>query len=166
VTDDAQGAVLHPIGVVRSPYRTLAGMPLQPGIDATESAIEIETAYAEGLRDLDGFSHVWVLSLLHRSRAADLLVVPFLDTSPHGVFATRSPRRPNPIGLSVVRLLAIVGGVVRVEGLDLLDGTPVLDLKPYVPRFDSRAAERIGWFEGRDVTVGWRRTDDRYDGKG
>jgi len=137
-------------------------MPLQPGVDTTESTIEVAPEFADGLLDLDGFSHIWVLSLLHRSRAADLRVVPFLDTAPRGVFATRSPRRPNSIGLSVVRLLGIEGRAVTVEGLDLLDRTPVLDLKPYVPRFDVREAERIGWFEGRDAAVEWRRADDRH----
>lgn len=154
---------LEPIGVVRSPYRELGGMPLQAGVDELESTIEIRDELRDGLRDLAGFSHVWVISYLHDAPPGELLVVPFLDTVPRGVFATRSPRRPNPIGLSVARLVAVDHEAVRVEGLDLLDGTPVLDLKPYVPRFDVREGARIGWFEGRDDQVETRRADARFN---
>src|SRR5262245_41807476 len=106
--------MFEPIGVVRSPYSELAGMPLQAGIDRVETAVDVFPECIDGLRDLDGFSHVWVVSLLHRSRPGELLVVPFLDTVARGVFATRSPRRPNPIGLSVVRLLGVDGATVRL----------------------------------------------------
>lgn len=140
--------VYRPIGVVRSPFSEAEGMPIQPsrarGIRGT---VELEPEYAEGLQDLDGFSHAVLLCHLHRSRGFSLKVVPFLDHVARGVFATRAPRRPNPIGLSVVRLVSIEGNRISFEGVDLIDGTPVLDIKPYVPEFDEREEIRLGWLE-------------------
>jgi tRNA-Thr(GGU) m(6)t(6)A37 methyltransferase TsaA len=139
----------QPIGVVRSPFTRLEGMPLQ-SVAAREvrGTIEMNPELAPGLKDLAGFSHIHVLSHLHRGAPGGLEVVPFLDDTVRGVFATRSPRHPNPIGLSVFRLLTIAGSTLEVAGVDLLDGTPVLDLKPYVPEFDAVAAERTGWLDG------------------
>ena len=114
-----------------------------------QGRIELDPAYAAGLADLDGFTHLHLITHLHRTGAASLRVTPYLDTSERGVFATRSPKRPNPIGLSLVRLVRIEGTVLHVEELDLLDGTPLLDIKPYVPPFDDRAGARYGWFEQR-----------------
>jgi len=140
--------VYRPIGTVRSPFSEAAGMPIQPsrgrGIRGT---VELEAEFAEGLQDLDGFSHAVLLCHLHRSRGFALKVVPFLDDTPRGVFATRAPRRPNPIGLSVVRILAVEGNRITFEGVDVIDGTPVLDIKPYVPEFDEREDVRLGWLE-------------------
>jgi tRNA-Thr(GGU) m(6)t(6)A37 methyltransferase TsaA len=125
-------------------------MPLQTvAAEDVRGAIEVEPAFAAGLRDLEGFSHLFVISHLHQARPEGLEVLPFLDDTPRGVFATRSPRHPNPIGISVVRLLSVAGTTLEVHGLDLLDGTPVLDLKPYVPLFDCVEAERTGWLAGR-----------------
>ncbi len=154
----------RPIGVVRSPHTTLEGMPLQ-SVAAAEvrGQIEIDAAFAEGLDDLDGFSHVFVVSHLHRGRPGGLRVVPFLDATPRGIFATRSPRHPNPIGLSVLRLLAVRGATLEVSGVDLLDGTPVLDIKPYVPAFDVFAAERVGWLADAAPRVHDTRADGRFD---
>lgn len=140
--------VYRPIGVVRSPFSEAEGMPIQPsrarGIRGT---VELAPEYAEGLEDLEGFSHAVLLCHLHRSRGFALKVVPFLDDTPRGVFATRAPRRPNPIGLSVVRLVSVEGNRITFEGVDLIDGTPVLDIKPYVPEFDEREEIRLGWLE-------------------
>ncbi len=137
-----------PIGVVRSPYTELPGMPLQSVAAAdVEGRIEIHERFVAGLADLEDFSHIHVLSHLHRAKPGGLRVVPFLDDQERGVFATRSPRHPNPIGLSVYRLLAVKGSVLRIAGVDLLDGTPVLDIKPYVPTFDVVQADRAGWLE-------------------
>jgi tRNA (adenine37-N6)-methyltransferase len=151
-----------PIGVVRSPFATLAGMPIQTvaaaGIAAT---IELDPSYAAGLADIDQFSHLLVISHLHLMQGYALTVTPFMDTQPHGVFATRSPRRPNPIGLSIVRLVRIEGATLHIEEVDLVDGTPVLDIKPYVPQLDDRAAERIGWFAENVHKVYEVRADDR-----
>ena len=152
-----------PIGIVRSPFTAIAGMPLQTvAAPDVEGQVEIFPTYAAGLRDLGGFSHVHLLTHLHRAKPGDLEVVPFLDDEPHGVFATRAPGRPNRLGLSVVRLLEVDGTTLRVSGLDLLDGTPVLDLKPYVPEFDHVAADRIGWFEGKSREVRSTTADDRF----
>jgi tRNA-Thr(GGU) m(6)t(6)A37 methyltransferase TsaA len=156
--------VYRPIGVVRSPFTALEGMPLQSvAAEDVRGTIEIDPAFADGLRDLDGFSHLYVLSHLHRARPEGLMVTPFLDDTPRGVFATRSPRHPNPVGLSVVRLDRVGGTTLHVTGLDLLDGTPVIDLKPYVPAFDSIVAERIGWFAGKTDRVHEVRADGRFD---
>jgi tRNA-Thr(GGU) m(6)t(6)A37 methyltransferase TsaA len=146
------------IGVVRSPFHEVEGMPLQSVAAAdAEGRVELEPAFADGLADVEGFSHLWLLTHLHRAVPAGLRVVPFLDDRPRGVFATRSPRHPNPIGLSLVELLAVRGSTLHVRGIDVLDGTPVLDLKPYVPLFDVRPDARAGWFEERGALVFERR---------
>jgi tRNA-Thr(GGU) m(6)t(6)A37 methyltransferase TsaA len=150
----------RPIGFVRSPHQTTAGTPIQPSrARGIEGTIEIGEEYAEGLSDLDGFSHIILICHLHRAAGFKLKVVPYLDTELRGLFATRSPSRPNPIGLSVVRLLAIDGRVLRIEGVDLLDGTPVLDIKPYVGEFDDQPEIRCGWLDkvkGREVVADGR----------
>ena len=151
-----------PIGMVRSPFTTLAGMPIQTvaakGIAAT---IELEPSYAAGLRDIDAFSYLLIITHLHLMQGYALEVTPFMDTQTHGVFATRSPRRPNPIGLSIVRLMRVEGATLHIEEVDLVDGTPVLDIKPYVPQLDDRVAERIGWFAANVHKVYEVRADDR-----
>jgi tRNA-Thr(GGU) m(6)t(6)A37 methyltransferase TsaA len=157
--------VYRPIGTVHSPFSEAAGMPIQPsrgrGIRGT---VELEPEYAEGLQDLHGFSHAVLLCHLHRSRGFTLKVVPFLDDTPRGVFATRAPRRPNPIGLSVVRLVSIEGNRITFEGVDLIDGTPVLDIKPYVPELDEREEIRLGWLEEARRREGL--SDGRFGPKG
>ena len=152
-----------PIGVVHSPFTTLEGMPLQTvaaqGIPGT---VDLEPAFRKGVQDLEAFSHLILLTHLHRMTGYALEVTPYLDDQPHGIFATRSPRRPNPLGLSVVRLIATEEGRLLIEDVDLLDGTPLLDLKPYVPAFDARETARIGWFAGRIDRVHTTRADDRF----
>jgi tRNA-Thr(GGU) m(6)t(6)A37 methyltransferase TsaA len=153
----------QPIGVARSPFTELDGMPLQTvAAEGVQGSVEIEPIYAAGLKDLAAFSHLILLTHLHQMSGYSLAVTPYLDDQPHGVFATRSPRRPNPIGLSVVRLIAIHDATLIIEDVDLLDGTPVLDLKPYVPTFDARETERIGWFTGRIDRVHTTRSDKRF----
>jgi tRNA-Thr(GGU) m(6)t(6)A37 methyltransferase TsaA len=154
--------IYRPIGVVRSPFTSPEGMPLQ-SVAAAEvhGRIELDAELAPGLKDLDGFSHLHLITHLHRGRPGGLEVVPYLDDVTRGIFATRSPRHPNPIGISVVRLLTITGATLEVTGLDLLDGTPVLDVKPYVPKFDAVAAERTGWLAEaadrvHDLRADWR----------
>ncbi len=150
----------HPIGTIRSPFTDPADMPVQPTSSASRpGTVEIDAPFVEGLRDLAGFSHVILLYHLHVAGAPRLTVTPFLDTEPRGVFATRAPSRPNPIGLSIVALERVEGHVLHVRGLDVLDGTPLLDLKPYVPEFDHRPDARIGWLEGK---VADRLSDDRF----
>jgi len=154
----------QPVGVVRSPFTVLEGMPLQ-SVAAREvrGQVEVDPQFAPGLRDLDGFSHLHLLTHLHRGAPGGLEVVPFLDDTVRGIFATRSPRHPNPIGISVVRLLSVTGRVLEISGVDLLDGTPVLDIKPYVPEFDAVAAERTGWLAKAAERVHQVKADARFD---
>jgi tRNA-Thr(GGU) m(6)t(6)A37 methyltransferase TsaA len=149
----------HPIGIVHSPFKAAEGTPIQPSRSGkARGTVEVFEEFVEGLDDLDGFSHIILLCHLHRSRSYCLKVVPFLDTCQRGLFATRAPSRPNPIGLSVVRLLGVDGDKLSIEQLDLLDGTPVLDIKPYVGKFDHRGEVREGWLETvqvrRDIADG------------
>ncbi len=157
------GFTYESIGVVHSPFTALDEMPIQPVSSASGAGVvEIFPRFVEGLRDLDGFSHVILLYHFHKVRCYTLTVTPFLDSKPHGVFATRAPSRPNPIGLSVVKLLTIDDNELHVEQLDVLDGTPVLDLKPYVPEFDYRPGARIGWFEQARGQFPGKLSDNRF----
>ena len=155
--------VYQPIGVIISPHKTREGMPIQAsGARGIRGSINIFPEYAKGLKDLDGFSHIILLYHFHRTQKKTLLVTPFLDDEPRGVFATRSPNHPNAIGISVVRLLAVENLRLRVEDVDILDGTPLLDIKPYVPAFDHRTPERTGWLEKVQDAANQRRADNRF----
>jgi tRNA (adenine37-N6)-methyltransferase len=157
-----QSIVLRAIGVVRSRFATPEGVPIQTaGAPEETGEIEVHAEFEAGLRDIEGFDYLIVLTHLHLCTQERLEVVPFLDDSSHGVFATRAPARPNRIGLSIVRLRAVDGRVLRFSGNDMVDGTPVLDIKPYVPRFDVRATERIGWFGPRLGALEHARADGR-----
>ena len=139
--------ILRPIGRVASPWRSPVGMPVQTvAAPDSEGHIEIFEEFAPGLRDIEGFEYLIVLTHLHEA-VEKLEVTPFMDTQSHGVFATRAPARPNRIGLSIVRLVRVQGRHLHFRGNDMIDGTPVLDLKPYVPALDVRQTERIGWFD-------------------
>lgn len=152
-----------PIGLIRSPYQKPAGMPIQAvAAKGIAGSIELEPAYQAGLQDIDGFSHLILVYHLHLIRGADLTVMPFLDDQPHGIFATRSPKRPNAIGLSVVRLVRVEGCVLHIEDVDVVDGTPLLDIKPYVPTFDVRETTTIGWFQQKVDQVSQVRADRRF----
>jgi len=155
--------IYHPIGILHTPFQDLRDMPIQPsGIASAPGTAEIFPEYGDGLQDLDGFSHVILLYHLHQVRRVELRVTPFLGSVPRGVFATRAPVRPNPIGLSVVRLLRVDGLTLHLGDLDILDGTPLLDLKPYVPGFDRPARARAGWLQARQRDVKGRRSDGRF----
>ncbi len=152
-----------PIGYFRSPYTDIKGMPIQPiGAGDVEGAIEVLPEFRAGLTDLEGFSHVFVLYHLHQIEGYELMIKPFLDTRRHGVFATRSPKRPNSIGLSVMRLKRVEGLFVYLGGIDVLDQTPVIDIKPYVADFDCCDADRFGWFEGKSQNATHHRSDERF----
>jgi len=137
-----------PIGIIHSPYAEPAGVPIQ-GVfaDGATGSVEVFPEFAAGLADLDGFSHIILLYCFNLSKGYTPTCTPFLDVQERGVFATRAPRRPNPIGLSVVRLTGIDGRVLRIADVDIVDGTPLLDIKPYVPDFDVRTGVRTGWYE-------------------
>jgi tRNA-Thr(GGU) m(6)t(6)A37 methyltransferase TsaA len=155
---------LAPIGVVRSPFRVHTGTPVQPALAGAEAvgAVEVFEPYVAGLDDLEGFERIWLICWLHRAGPVRLRVVPYLDRHERGLFATRAPSRPNPIGISAVRLLGREGPILHVADLDLLDGTPLLDIKPYSPQFDAFPAARRGWLQ--DVGEGGR-ADGRFEPK-
>jgi tRNA (adenine37-N6)-methyltransferase len=138
-------------------------MPIQPaGTESALGRVVLDEAYAEGLTDIGGFSHLFLIYLFHQSHGFNLIVKPFLDNRMHGVFATRAPRRPNPIGLSVVRLLRHERNILHVADIDVLDGTPLLDIKPFVPDFDAPEVSSIGWLEGKVDRVNRVRSDGRF----
>ncbi|NIO00828.1 MAG: tRNA (N6-threonylcarbamoyladenosine(37)-N6)-methyltransferase TrmO [Candidatus Latescibacteria bacterium] len=140
----------EPIGVVHSPFKEIAGMPIQPAAArGIEGTVEVDVKYKAALQDLDGFSHIILIYHLHLSTGFDLTVIPFLDDTRRGLFATRAPRRPNPIGISVVRLIEIEEAALYISDVDIVDGTPLLDIKPYVPDFDAAQNIRIGWLESK-----------------
>ena len=152
-----------PIGVIHTPFTEPTGAPIQPrrgqGVKGT---VDILPQFAGGLTDLDGFSHVYLIYHLHRSEGYTLKVIPFLDTVERGLFATRAPRRPNPIGLSVARLKRVEGARLFIEDVDILDDTPLLDLKPYVREFDDPPAYRIGWLENKVDRADGTDADNRF----
>jgi len=156
--------IYHPIGIIHSPFKSLVSMPVQPASKTSAPGeIEIYPPYVEGLQDLGGFSHIILLYHLHASRTFTLTVTPFLDNEQRGLFATRAPARPNPIGLSVVNLVRIENNMIHVDKLDVLDGTPLLDIKPYVPEFDHRPNISIGWLEKARGKVKPAVSDDRFN---
>lgn len=160
---DLGEVVCRPVGIVRSRFVVPEGVPVQAAAVPHEIAsVEVLPAFAAGLRDLAGFDHLILITHFHRCKVELLEVTPFLDDQPHGVFATRAPARPNRLGLSIVRLLALEGTQLHIAGNDMVDGTPVLDIKPYLARFDAPAPGRIGWFEGRLDDLAQRRADGRH----
>jgi len=138
-----------PIGKIRTPFQTRSDTPIQPCRSDAIGRVEVFDEYAEGLQDTEGFSHLILLYLFHKSSGYQLSVKPFLDDQPRGLFATRYPARPNQIGLSVVRLMERQGCTLVVRGIDVLDGSPLLDIKPYIPDFEPSGPIRIGWLDGR-----------------
>jgi tRNA-Thr(GGU) m(6)t(6)A37 methyltransferase TsaA len=159
----AMSILLVPIGVIHSPFRDPKSMPIQPVSDnSAPGRIEVFPEFAEGLRDLDGFSHVLLLYHFHRAQGYSLSVVPFLDTAPRGLFATRAPKRPNPIGISLLTLERIEGRDLHVANIDILDGTPLLDIKPHVPEFDCAPGARIGWLAKAGEAMRRKVADERF----
>ena len=137
-----------PIGIVHSPFKEPKGTPIQPAAaKGIEGKVEVFPEYAEGLKDVDGFSHIILVCHFHLSKKPSLKVKPFMDDQMRGVFATRAPSRPNPIGISIVRLIKIEENILHVQDVDIIDGTPLLDIKPYVCEFDPKEVNKIGWLE-------------------
>lgn len=152
------------IGVIETPFKLKSGMPIQPYYgNGTKGKIVLKKKYVEGLKDLEGFSHIYLIYHLHKSKGFELQVTPFLDNKKHGVFATRAPKRPNPIGLSVVKLLNISKNVLAIENVDILDGTPLLDIKPYISKFDSYDTEKNGWIDSVTEKMDDIKSDDRFN---
>lgn len=154
----------RPIGSIRTPFKKQAGMPIQPsGAKGVRGTIKIKKDYIGGLKDLEGFSHLVLIYHFHLSKEYDLMVTPFLDDHPRGVFATRAPRRPNSIGLSIVKLNAVKGDILEIENVDIVDGTPLLDIKPYVPEFDAQTEVKTGWLAEVDEQVKQAKSDNRFN---
>ena len=156
---------MEKIGTIHTPFTTLEDMPIQPkGAKEIIGTIEVNSEFIEGLADLDGFSHIYLLYEFHMAKKTALKVTPFMDTSKRGVFATRSPLRPNHIGLSLVRLKKIEENIITVQGIDVLDGTPLLDLKPYIAAFDEVRESSSGWMQSSEEDVAGKRSDGRFTG--
>jgi tRNA (adenine37-N6)-methyltransferase len=153
----------HTIGIIHTPFSEPQGTPVSSLAGCgVKGKVEIFEKYAEGLKDITGFSHLTLIYFMHRVNKDGLLGIPFMDDKPHGVFAMRSPLRPNHIGISVVRLLAVCNNILDIVDLDILDGTPLLDIKPYLPEMDSRTECRTGWFASKIHKVDSIRDDGRY----
>lgn len=153
----------EPIGILRTPYLNIKDMPIQPsGASGIRGTLILDPAYRQGIKDLDGFSHIFLIYVLHQAGQPQMTVIPFLDQKPHGVFATRSPKRPNPIGLSIVRLISVDENILTLENVDMLDGSPVIDIKPYVPAFDQPENVKVGWLSKSSQEVKTKRSDDRF----
>jgi tRNA-Thr(GGU) m(6)t(6)A37 methyltransferase TsaA len=153
----------RPIGIIRTPFKKPEGTPIQASAPSgARGTVEVLPEYMEGLKDLDGFSHVILIYHFHLSKAYRLLAKPFLDDKEHGIFAIRGPSRPNPIGISTVRLEKIKDNVISFKDVDIVDGTPLLDIKPYLPAFDQREVSKIGWLEGKLNKLSHSRDDGRF----
>lgn len=153
--------IYKPIGIVHTPHKTIEDIPIQPVAAAgVKGEVEIFEVFKEGLRDLDGFSHIYLLYDFHKTKDYSLLVKPFLDDQLRGIFATRAPKRPNRIGLSVLKLIGVEDNKVYVENVDILDGTPVLDIKPYSSIFNAVENERIGWME-KSIDESYKKKSDK-----
>jgi tRNA-Thr(GGU) m(6)t(6)A37 methyltransferase TsaA len=151
------------IGVIRTPFTELEGMPIQPaGAGEVLGEVILRPELAEGLKDLDGFSHIYLIYHFHKAGPSKLTVIPFMDKEPRGVFATRSPVRPSKLGLSIVELVAIENNRLTVRGADILDGTPLIDIKPYIEAFDCPENPACGWMTADRNEVGKKRSDDRF----
>jgi len=156
----------RPIGIIHTPYKTPEGTPIQPAAsEGINADIELFPEYADGLDDLAGFSHIYLLYHFHLSKKFSLKVKPFLDDEVHGLFATRAPSRPNAIGLSIVRLTRIEHNMLHVENIDVIDGTPLLDIKPYIPKFDVWEVDKIGWIKKNIKKLEDAEDDGRFAGE-
>ncbi|HRX86477.1 MAG TPA: tRNA (N6-threonylcarbamoyladenosine(37)-N6)-methyltransferase TrmO [Phycisphaerae bacterium] len=165
--DVLSSIVLRPIGIVHSPHVVAEQTPIQPVYaDGIRGRAEVLPEFVEGLGDLEGFSHIILIYWFHQAPPPRLTVKPFLDDVERGIFATRAPCRPNPLGTSIVRLMSREGRVLHLEDVDILDGTPLLDIKPYVARFDQRQDARCGWQDRIDEATARRRGRRAYRGDG
>jgi tRNA-Thr(GGU) m(6)t(6)A37 methyltransferase TsaA len=159
-----QGFCFKPVGILHTPFRTKEGVPIQGVFDPeAEGRAEVFKEYEAGLQDIEGFSHLILIYVFHRSTGYDLICRPYMEDQVRGLFAIRAPRRPNPIGFSVVRLQRREGTILHLAEVDMMDGTPLLDIKPFVPKFDHREGARVGWMEERFKKEHFRKvSDDRF----
>ena len=157
---------IEPIGVLYSPFKCLENMPVQPcGGHEYQATIHIDEKYQEGLADLDGFSHIYLIYYFHKVSSFKLRVVPFNDKTKQfrGVFSTRTPMHPNSLGLSLVELVDVKKNIVTIKGVDIVDQTPIIDIKPYIPSFDQiKSSVTTGWMQSSDTEVSYMRSDTRF----
>jgi len=154
---------LNPIGIIHSPFKKPLGVPIQPsGAKGIDGSVEVFAEFLEGLKDIEGFSHIILIYYFHLAKRASLSVIPFMDKQQHGVFATRASARPNPIGFSVVELEKVDGNLLLVKDIDIVDGTPLLDIKPCVPQFDFSKVTKTGWLENVVQDVADTIDDERF----
>ncbi|MDD3321982.1 MAG: tRNA (N6-threonylcarbamoyladenosine(37)-N6)-methyltransferase TrmO [Paludibacter sp.] len=156
--------IIKPIGTIYTPHHDIKNMPIQPiAAEGIKGYIKLEPEYVAGLKDLEGFSHITLLYQFHKINGYELEVIPFMDTVSHGIFATRSPKRPNAIGTSTVKIISVEGDTIHIEQADMLDGSPLIDIKPFYPRYDNRMDVKIGWLEkNRDMPLEKLRSDERF----
>ncbi len=155
--------VYSPIGVIHSPFTKVEGMPIQSRAAAgVKGSVRLNPNLVPGLKDIEGFSHLILLYHFHLSKPPSLEVTPFLDDTKRGVFATRVPSRPNSIGISIVKLIGVSGTILSIEDVDIIDGTPLLDIKPFVPYFDNRETQKVGWFTKNASKVTQTKSDRRF----
>jgi len=155
---------LKPIGLIKTPFKSREGMPIQPtGAKGVKGTITIEPEFVEGLKDLNGFSHIILIYHFHKLKEYQLTVTPFMDDKPHGVFSTRAPKRPNYIGFSVVKLNEIEDNIIYIENIDVLDKTPLLDIKPFIPNVDIVEVDKLGWLEGKSDKMEDKIADSRFN---
>jgi len=155
--------ILQTVGTIRTQFARRVGTPVQ-SIFAPDSrgTVEVFPEFEDALEDVEGFSHLFLIYIFHRPGPDTLRCIPYLDDTLRGVFATRAPSRPNPIGLSIVRLIERQGNILKIAEMDILDGTPLLDIKPFVPHFDHRDNATVGWLSERLNNCSRSRADDRF----
>jgi tRNA (adenine37-N6)-methyltransferase len=157
--------IYNPIGVIYTPFTNISGMPIQPlGGAEYKGRVEVKKEFVDGLKDLGGFSHVILLYHFHYISGYELNVVPFMDDKPRGIFSTRAPKKPNAIGISVVQLERINNNILEINGVDILNETPLLDIKPYYPKYDIRTDAKSGWLAGKEnIDITKIKSDNRFD---
>lgn len=156
--------IIHPIGIIHTPYTQIVNMPIQPiSAEGVKGYIELLPEYEAGLKDLGGFSHIILIYWFHKISGFELEVVPFMDTEKRGIFSCKAPKRPNAIGISTVKLIDIKKNILHIEEVDILDGTPLIDIKPFYPKYDNRENVKIGWLEkSKDLPLEQLRSDERF----
>ncbi len=156
---------VKPIGIIKTPWKTIENMPIQPlGANGISGQIELFNEYSEGLNEIEGFSHLILLYRLHKVTDYELSVIPFMDNTPKGIFATRSPKRPNAIGISTVELVKVTDNILHISGVDMLNGSPLLDIKPFFEKFDNRFNTQQGWLDDKNIeTISQTRSDKRFE---
>jgi tRNA (adenine37-N6)-methyltransferase len=159
-----ESITINPIGIIHSPHTDIKNMPIQPiAADGIKGYIELLPEFVPGLKDLEGFSHITLIYHFHKIKGYDLEVVPFMDTEKRGIFSCKAPKRPNAIGISTVKLIGIDKNTIYIEQVDMLDGTPLIDIKPFYPRYDNRENVKIGWLEkNKDLPLEQLRSDERF----